>query len=112
MAKLDDHPSTSNPVVDHETGNMRDKHPPADSADMIAPVGEVERVARIIEGALIRHGVTDFTGTLDDATAALSAMSPAGEVGRIVAWLRDQHDGRLVSRIYLASAIEAGEHKP
>lgn len=32
-------------------------------------------------------------------------------IAEVVAWLREQHDGRLVSRIYLASAIEAGEHK-
>lgn len=34
----------------------------------------VEALAGIIEGALIRHGVTDFEGTLDDARAILPIL--------------------------------------
>jgi len=34
----------------------------------------IERVARVIEAALERHGVTDYEGTTDDARAALEAM--------------------------------------
>lgn len=33
-----------------------------------------------------------------------------GERKAIAKWLRDGHDGHLVSRTYLAEAIEAGEH--
>lgn len=34
----------------------------------------------------------------------------ADERANIVAWLRDAHDGRLVSRAFLADAIERGDH--
>jgi len=40
---------------------------------------------------------------------ALAAHRIAGEQA-VVAWLREQHDGRLVSRAYLAERIERGEH--
>lgn len=38
---------------------------------------DVERVARVIELAIVRHGVpeSDLEGTLDDAQAAIAALS-------------------------------------
>lgn len=124
---LDDHPLTSKPVDVSETANMRDKPASADA------MGEVERVANALANAdLDGPDPDDYWTSL--ATAALSAMSPAGEVeqrgydraiAEVVAWLRkmadwhDKHDDGLSGFDRFAqedreaaNAIEAGEHKP
>ena len=44
---------------------------------------KVEEVARIIEAALERHGVTDFEGTIDDARDAIKAMREPTEAMRL-----------------------------
>jgi hypothetical protein len=51
-----------------------------------------------------------------DAAQMVRLMAGSFEAGEraereaVVAWLRDSHDGRLVSRMWLADAIERGEH--
>ena len=47
----------------------------------------IERVARIIELSLERHGVSDFEGTLDDARAAIEAMRDAEPSGTMMSAL-------------------------
>lgn len=99
--------------------------PPADSADMIAPVGEVERVVEAMREDPFMDDLHLLGTTAQDmrmehyATIALSAMSPAGEVeqrgydraiAEVVAWLREQ-DG-YGEWYEVAEQIEAGEHKP
>lgn len=102
--------------------------PPPASAD--AP-GEVERVARALldfrspmepgtQWAIETEEMRDWYRGL--ATAALSAMSPAGEVDRIVAWLRKQ-GGQLLRTgssadkiagaelLMKADAIERGDYR-
>lgn len=50
----------------------------------------IERVARVIELAIIRHGVpeSDIEGTLDDARAAIEAM-PVAELREALIAARD-----------------------
>ena len=92
--------------------------PPAGSADMIAPVGEVERAVLaerdgqpvwIDEASNITPQQWENVSEMLDKRAEQRGYDRA--IAEVVAWLREHHDGRLVSRIYLATAIEAGEHK-
>ena len=73
-----------------------------------------------------REAAADYFGMTNDALRADFARSGKydlsvcvqafarhreAEVAKIVAWLRERHDGGLTSRIYLADAIEAGEYR-
>lgn len=122
---LEDVAPWSGPLTAEEQGMLDDAWqthkaatPPPASADALV---EVERVARAMckhDGlnpeelvSLGMHSVPrwetrEFAGR---ATAALSAMSPAGEVERIIAWLRGIDSPP--SNQY-ADEIEAGEYKP
>ncbi|MBK9496688.1 MAG: hypothetical protein IPO08_19740 [Xanthomonadales bacterium] len=94
----------------------------ADSADMIdAPasadaLGEVERVMAAMRTA---DGSCYARGTYRDsrrywegvATAALPTMSPAGEVGKIVAWLRGDNGFDTEEGLEIADAIERGDYR-
>lgn len=42
----------------------------------------IERVARVIELALERYGVTDYEGTIEDAVVAITAMREPTEAMR------------------------------
>ena len=49
-------------------------------------------------------------GTAYTAEVEALARHRLAERAAVVAWLRTHHEGRLTSRLYLADAIEAGEH--
>ena len=48
---------------------------------------------------------------MDEAFARHREQAEQETVAKIVAWLRERHDGGLTNRIYLADAIEAGEYR-
>ena len=92
MTQFDDHPPTTNPVVDHETGNMSDK-----LRDAVEVWGDAW-------SAWDNHP----TCADDDATKVIEAdrqATRAALVAEIVAWLR----GNCMSGKWriLASEIEA-----
>lgn len=126
---LDDHPLTSNPVDVSEAANMRDN---AASADALGEVIAELQLAAFLAGrgsvTSMKHGTRTAkpAPTMDDfrrmalATAALSAMSPAGEVEKIVAWLRskasiEHRHGPAITRDAfmrdVADAIERGDYR-
>jgi len=69
---------------------------------------------------LALHSKTAQARYLPRAQAAITAIDiPAqredaarAERAAVVAWLDEHYDGELTSRIYLADAIDAGEHQP
>lgn len=57
---------------------------------------------------------TNATGDADGVMQAFARHRIAAaqaERAAVAEWLRKRHDGGLTSRIYLATAIEAGEHR-
>jgi hypothetical protein len=77
----------------------------------------IEAVARAIDQSQSRWIGCDPGSPLfcrQVATAAIAAAAPLirEQVEReIVEWLREQWQGRLQSAIYLADAIERGDHR-
>jgi hypothetical protein len=65
------------------------------------------------KSALALGGKMTCFDCLDELTNVLThhaAAACAIERAAIVEWLRDQSQGRLQSAVFLAAAIEAGEH--
>ena len=108
-APVVDHPPTSNPVDDSETGNTSDKPDTTPAAHDITQADReaAAKAAALVEmRGLIRAGRADHHA---EPWAAHRNQAERDTVARIVSWLRD-NAWRLEDASTLAASIEAGEH--